>query len=159
MRWRRTLKARWASDRQIPGLFSIVVRVVPYPDAMKIAVWLFTLVLLACAGCSIDAGTDGDSSKDDKPSREQIVTCDDLAEDAVRISSEQAQSVQLLKVREPQVKKDNQPIDELPAHGEVLALSCTGTGVWSDGDSSTRVLLRYTIDSDGDGFVYYGPIE
>jgi hypothetical protein len=85
--------------------------------------------------------------------------CDDLASDAVDNSSDGDAVVQLLKVRNPQVVKDNRDNYQLPSgDGEALILSCRGTGVWSSGGDSP-VLLRDTVDADGDEWVEYRPVS
>jgi hypothetical protein len=86
-------------------------------------------------------------------------TCDDLASEAVRISEEQEAVVKLLKVRQPDVVEDNRETYEVPSGGDdVLVLSCKGVGVWSDATKSD-VQLELTVDSDGDEFVSYEPID
>jgi hypothetical protein len=50
---------------------------------------------------------------------------------------------------------DNRETYSLPSgDDEALVLKCKGTGVWSDG-SKSPVVLRSTVDSDGDNWVSY----
>lgn len=84
-------------------------------------------------------------------------SCEDLATEAVDVSVTQDAAVELLKVRQPRVVKDRRETYKLPTgSAEALILSCTGTGVWSDGTKSP-VVLEYTVDSDGDTWVAYKP--
>lgn len=81
--------------------------------------------------------------------------CDDLAEEAIEISK--GEDVELLKVRSPRVVQDNRDGYRLPAgNGESLILSCSGQGVFDTG-GSLRVLLKWTVDSDGDEWVQWKP--
>ena len=86
-------------------------------------------------------------------------TCEDLVEEAVRISDEaDAAVVKLLDVRSPEVVEDNLASYTVPSGDEdVLALRCEGTGVWTDG-TDDRVSLEATVDSEGQTWVYYEPI-
>ena len=85
--------------------------------------------------------------------------CNTLADDAVRISSEQESLVELLKVRSPTVVTNNVDSYKLPSGtGESLVLKCEGMGVWSDG-SKVGVILKATIDADGDTWVEYQQIN
>lgn len=85
------------------------------------------------------------------------LNCATLAEEAVRISEEQEALVQLLKVRAPEVVTDNLDSYTVPTGTEeVLVLKCEGMGVWSDG-SNSGVVLKATVDSDGDTWIKYAP--
>lgn len=103
------------------------------------------LALSGCGGASLSNAAEGASL--------DSTTCDDLANEAVKISEKE--DVQLLKVRAPKVKKDNRKGFAKPTgDNAAVALSCAGTGVWSDGENSP-VLLSLEVDADGDQFVYY----
>jgi hypothetical protein len=83
--------------------------------------------------------------------------CDELADEAVRISEEEDGFFTLLKVREPRIVKDNRETYTLPTgDAEAVILVCDGTGVWNDGDK-TGVRLKWTVDADGDEWVFYEP--
>lgn len=80
-------------------------------------------------------------------------TCDDLAEQAVEIS--EGNDVELIKVRSPEVVEDNRLTYEEPNDdSSVVVFSCSGTGVWSNNEEQS-VLVKATVDSDGDFFVGY----
>lgn len=84
--------------------------------------------------------------------------CDDLASEAAEVSTSEDAALKLLKVRNPRVVKDHRQNYRLPSgDGEALILSCRGTGVWSAGGGSP-VLLKQTVDADGDQWVGYEPI-
>ena len=88
------------------------------------------------------------------------VSCDELAEDAVRISEENNMGTVkpvLLKIRDSRVVSDKQPTAEAPASGEIDVLTCKGTGVFNIGVEAP-VNFKMTLDSDGDYFVYYEPV-
>lgn len=81
-------------------------------------------------------------------------TCEELAKQAVLASEKQ--DVQLLKVRSPKVVTDNRKTVTKPTGDKAaLVLSCKGTGVWSDAGEDTPVLLKLTLDSDGETFYEY----
>jgi hypothetical protein len=85
------------------------------------------------------------------------VTCDQLAQESVEAAK--TQDVQLLKVRNPKIVKDNRKTYEKPAgDDDALVLSCKGTGVWSDGEANGPVLLKLTVDADGDDFIAWEPL-
>jgi hypothetical protein len=105
--------------------------------------------VVALAGCS---AVEEQASASDLKS----TTCDELADEAVRISSESNDSSKLLKVREPAVVSDNRDTYKKPTGtGEALVLSCSGTGVWSDGGDNSKVVLKLTVDADGESYVAY----
>lgn len=82
--------------------------------------------------------------------------CDAAVEEAVNLSAEQSTSIQLLKVRGVRVLEDNRETYTVPTGTrEATVVECKGTGVWSDGDSTTKVLIRVTVDADSEFFVYY----
>ncbi|TGN64227.1 hypothetical protein EXE59_09875 [Nocardioides eburneiflavus] len=87
------------------------------------------------------------------------VTCDELADDAVRISEEDTGlGTKLLKVREPRVVEDNRATYEAPTGtNEEVVLACRGQGSWEDG-SDVDVRVELTVDSDGDAWVFYKPM-
>jgi hypothetical protein len=126
--------------------------------------------LTTFCGCAAVPTTDGASpatrerdspavASDETPSL-MSVGCKRLGKQAAEISDEQSNgmSLILLKVRAPRIIKDNRETYKLPkGDKETLLLSCRGTGVWSD-MSKSPVLLRWTVDADGDDFVAYEPI-
>lgn len=81
------------------------------------------------------------------------MTCQQLAAEAAAVSA--GDPIELLKVRELQ-EEFRRRFNYDPPEGadETLLLSCTGTGVWSDGQR-TPVEVRLTVDADGDRFVWY----
>jgi hypothetical protein len=84
-------------------------------------------------------------------------SCDQLAAEAARMPKNG--NVQLLKVRSPGIVQDNRRSYTKPTGtGDALILSCQGTGVWSDGGPDSPVLLKLTIDKDGDTFTGYEPL-
>jgi hypothetical protein len=102
--------------------------------------------LSACGGTAVGDAVEAASYK--------TATCDDLAKEAVRISEKQ--DVQLLKVRSAKIVTDNRKTVAKPSGDKAaLVLSCRGTGVWSDAGDNSPVLLKLTIDSDGEQFVEY----
>lgn len=107
---------------------------------------LATAALTACSAA--DDGSAGVGAGDDS------MTCEQLADEAVRISEDQ--EVSLLKVRALEVSLDKQETgwDEPTGAEEVTVLRCNGVGVWSDGSNdNVRVMLK--VDADADAFVYY----
>jgi hypothetical protein len=86
--------------------------------------------------------------------------CDLAADEAIRISGEQQNAfVQLLKVRSVHMVKDNRDSFETPTGtGEEIVIKCQGTGVWSDGDRTTEVIIRVSADADEDTWIYYEPV-
>lgn len=110
------------------------------------------------SGCSSVAQGFADARTSTGPKKAAKLTCSDLAGEAVRVSKENDAKPLLIKVRKPKVKKDNSATYKLPTGDkEALILSCTGTGVFSSGDT-IPVLLKYTIDSDGEVFYGYEPL-
>lgn len=82
--------------------------------------------------------------------------CGTAAKEAVRISREQAPPVQLEGVRDLEVTQDARDTYDVPERdGEATVLTCRGTGRWSDGDTTTPVVVGVTVDADGDFFVFY----
>lgn len=118
--------------------------------------------LVAILGLSAGCGSSGSSttslptSAAPDPVEVTTTTCEDIAEDSVRISGESNSDVKLIKVRAIKVKTDNRKTVVKPTSGggDSLVLACTGTGVWSDA-STTPVLLKMTVDADGELFVSY----
>ena len=85
-------------------------------------------------------------------------SCDDLAKDAVDISSNQNDDPYntLIKVRNPYIVEDHRKAYSLPSgDGETLILSCIGAGVWASGEPPSPVDLWLTVDSDGEEFVFW----
>jgi len=84
-----------------------------------------------------------------------------LGAEAVRASAESSQTpIKLLKVRSPRVVQDNRHTYTVPTGTKMaLILSCSGVGVWSNGDEETRVLIELKVDADEDAFIYYEAIE
>ena len=108
---------------------------------------LLTFLVCGCTTSEPDSGGSGEES-----AREDT-TCESLADESITISEDQ--DIQLLKVRKPVVKRDNRDTYTEPTGTkDALLMSCTGTGVWSNG-TTTPVLIRYTVDADGDEFVQY----
>jgi hypothetical protein len=86
--------------------------------------------------------------------------CKTAAREAVRISVDQAAAITLLKVRGLEVLKDNRSTVQPPTGtAEATVLVCKGVGVWSDGDSTTPVRIKVTVDSDSEVFIYYKAVE
>ena len=113
-----------------------------------------TIALLAsgCGGLSEAIDTVADQSTS------VAYGCDELADEAVRISEEGDGFLTLLKVRDPETVEDNRETYTLPSgDDEELILKCEGTGVWSSGDKSP-VSLKWTVDADGDEWVLYKPM-
>jgi len=111
---------------------------------------------LLLSGCSNVAQGFADGWNSKNPQKADKLTCTDLADKAVEISHDK--DVKLLKVRKLKLETDNYATYKLPTGDkEALILSCTGTGVWSNGDTSP-VLLKYTVDSDGQVFYSYEPL-
>lgn len=83
-------------------------------------------------------------------------TCDDLADEAVRISAEDAGlGAKLLKVREARTVEDNRDTYQTPTGSdEALVLACRGEGAWSDG-SKIDVRIELSVDSDGESWVFF----
>lgn len=117
---------------------------------------LSAIVLLTGCGAAGEAGL---SASDGWSGPSDTMSCDDLAAHAVGMSEAQGAKLRLLKVRDPQVVKDNRSGDRASGAVEELILSCSGIGVWSDGGSTAEVQLRLTVDADGDEFVHYGLVE
>lgn len=86
-------------------------------------------------------------------------TCDDLAEEAVRISDESGSLFgTLLKVRGVTLTDDHRTSYTRPTGtDDALILGCRGAGVWSNG-ADLDVELSLTIDSDGDVWVGDEPV-
>jgi hypothetical protein len=105
------------------------------------------MVAAALTSCSSSTGDGAGAGSD-------TMTCEELADEAVRISEEQ--DVKLLKVRAPEVSLDKQETgwDKPTGTSEVTVLRCNGQGVWSDGTNS-GVQLSLKVDADDDAFVYY----
>lgn len=102
-----------------------------------------------------NADLPSDSSAD---TTESSYSCADLADEAVRISTDNDSAVRLLKVRALQTVQDNRSTYATPTGDrEAVILVCEGGGVWSSGGHA-KVRLRLTIDSDGDKFVFYRAI-
>lgn len=111
-------------------------------SAMRVSIAMSLLGMVAMSGCG---GSGGEFAG---------YTCEDLAEEAVRISAEAANG-ELMKVRDPQIVTDNRETFEMPQGvNDALVLECQGMGVWNSG-VNYPVLLSLTVDADGDGFVYY----
>ncbi|MDN4159908.1 hypothetical protein [Nocardioides abyssi] len=88
--------------------------------------------------------------------------CERAVTEAVRISAEQEPAVLLEDVTDLVVLRDERDDHELPSGDtDATVLSCRGTGVWSDGDTTTPVLVGVTVDADGVLYVFYeatGPL-
>jgi hypothetical protein len=85
------------------------------------------------------------------------LTCDEVATAAVEMSADGDRPITLVKVRSPLITKDHRYSFRRPSgSGEAVVLECEGTAVWSD-NSTSRVAVGATIDSDEDVFVYYEP--
>lgn len=108
-----------------------------------------------CGGTSA-ISTSPPSSASQEPIDVTGSTCEEVAESAVKISGESNADVKLIKVRATKVKTDNRKTVVKPTSGagDALVLACTGTGVWSD-TSTTPVLIKMTVDADGELFVSY----
>lgn len=112
----------------------------------SLATLCLTLLLAGCGGAPSAVTAD-------KAARAQKVTCQVIAERAVEIS--QGEKPELVKVHKPKVKVDHTTTYKKPTGDKAaLVMSCSGTAVWSSGATSP-VLLRYTVDADGDTFVSY----
>jgi hypothetical protein len=113
----------------------------------------------AASSTAADSSASADAGQDPPADALVSYTCDDLSRDAVRISAKNKALVTLLKVREPRMVRDNRSTYVIPTGArESLVLACKGTGVWSDGDSTTNVRMQLTIDADGDSWVFYRPV-
>jgi hypothetical protein len=116
-----------------------------------------SLAATVTVACVSVAGMTGCAALEEVASSTTSLDCDQLADEAVRISEEQTGGLQLqlLKVRNPQVVTDNRDTYDVPAgNSESLILKCQGMGVWSDG-SNSEVMVKATVDSDGDEWVRY----
>ena len=83
--------------------------------------------------------------------------CARLGVEAAKISK--GENVELLKVRAPKIVKDSRKTYKKPTGSKsVVLLTCKGTGVWSDGDEKTMVMLSLKMDADGSLFAYYQPL-
>ena len=85
--------------------------------------------------------------------------CEDLASDAVDNSSDSDTGVQLLKKSAEPPDREGQPQQlraALRGRRSPHPVVSGGTGVWSSGGDSP-VLLRDTVDADGDEWVEYRP--
>jgi hypothetical protein len=123
------------------------------------SILISSAALVVLSGCAAASDLAGDVTSAATGADVDDLTCDDLVEESVSISEDQA--ISLLKVRQPEILKDNRPIaqDDLPSGaGETLVMSCVGTGVWSDGDSKTKVKMSVKIDADAEMFIYYQAI-
>jgi hypothetical protein len=108
-----------------------------------VLVLLYLLLVFASAGSSLGGLTGR-------------LTCQDLVNESVRISQENASSLQpkLVSVTNARVVTDNQgsKITGLPARKTLLV--CTGTGYYSNTESApTR--MEYWTDATGTGFIEY----
>lgn len=136
----RTLHSRTSGLGRNLGIFAAVVLI-------GLIVWGTAETIL---------GSDADFPLGDSDAADNY-DCDDLASEAVRISAEDDGLITLLKVRNPTIVKDNRYTFSTPSGDEDnLILSCDGSGVWSTGET-VDVVMRLTIDSDGDQFVYFAP--
>jgi len=111
-------------------------------------------------GCTsfAEGHSDGQAASPARAGRAEKLTCKELAVEAVKVS-EKLDPPRLVKVRKPKVKTDHSNTYKEPkGDKDTLVLSCTGTAVWSTGDT-TPVLLKYTVDSDGETFVSYKPSD
>lgn len=137
-----------------PGLGCILLSV------LATVVYAFVLVPMLTSDESSSASDESGAvaAEGGSDSITSTEACEMAADQAVRISAEQAVGITLLKVRALEAVKDARDTYTLPtgAH-EVAVLVCEGVGVWSDGDNSTRVRIKVTADADDDVFVYYEP--
>jgi len=87
------------------------------------------------------------------------ITCDELAEDAVRISAEDTGlSVKLLKIHDPRLVEDNRDDYEPPTGSSRQRLmACRGGGSWADGDT-VDVRVELSVDADGESWVFFKPM-
>lgn len=111
---------------------------------------ILTLALAIAALTACSASDDGGEVE----AGDDSMTCEQLADEAVRISEDQ--DVKLLKVRALEVSLDKQETgwDEPTGTDEVTVLRCNGQGVWSDGSKDdVRIMLK--VDADADAFVFY----
>ena len=118
--------------------------------------------VLGLTGCAAPVEEPSPDSTDEAPAdTSEDITCDYLADEAVKLSkdqSEQNQGVTLLKVRHPEIKKDNRKTFELPKGDKsAVILQCRGAGVWSDGGNND-VRIKLTVDSDGEQFIGFQEI-
>lgn len=99
---------------------------------MWLLIGLSAVTLFAVALMTIPLGADDESSLTGVGSS---YSCNDLAEEAVQISEDQANNpLTLLKVRAPRVLQDRQHSADLPTGTrEALLLKYRGLGVWSSG--------------------------
>jgi hypothetical protein len=87
------------------------------------------------------------------------ITCDELADEAVRISEEDTGfGVKLLKVHTPQLVEDNRDDYEIPtgANRERI-MACRGGGSWADGDT-VDVRVELSVDADDEQWVFFKPM-
>ena len=87
------------------------------------------------------------------------ITCDELAEDAVRISAEDTGlSVKLLKIHDPTLVEDHRDDYEAPTGSDRQpVMACRGGGSWADGDT-VDVRVELSVDADGESWVFFEPM-
>ena len=125
--------------------------------AVLIGVGVLVFVLLATVFAVLFAGIVGTpSGATGLAGLDPEDACATTAEEAVRVSEEQHPPVRLEDVEDLRVVEDRRESHEVPTGGgDETVLTCRGTGVWSDGDTTTPVLVRVTVDSEGQYFVFY----
>lgn len=87
------------------------------------------------------------------------ITCDDLGDEAVRISEgDTGFSVKLLKIHEPQLVEDNRDDHNVPTGTDrERIMVCRGGGSWADGDT-VDVRVELSVDADGEQWVFFKPV-
>ncbi|WP_216656530.1 DUF2510 domain-containing protein [Nocardioides marmotae] len=118
--------------------------------AALLMVWVLAFVLVFDAIEQIGDGRAGGFADLDAED-----ACATAVDEAVRISEEEAPPVLLEDVRALRVLEDRRETHETPASGEATVLTCRGTGVWSDGDTTTEVVVGVTVDAEGTHYVFY----
>ncbi|MEU4217343.1 hypothetical protein [Actinoplanes sp. NPDC026623] len=82
--------------------------------------------------------------------------CSTISAAAVYNSAHDQNRIKLLKVRAPRIVVDNRRGFTAPKGSSIkVALACTGTGTWSNGNSHTKVHVELRVDSDGEGFILF----
>jgi hypothetical protein len=103
------------------------------------------MVLLTIVGLTVDEDYSGWS-------------CEDVANEAVRISGDSDKALVLTDVTDLKIVEDHRSDFTTPDSGRGVVLTCEGTGKW-DSIDDTPVTVELTVDSNGDEWVRYEMTE